>query len=123
MVDKILIPLYDSNHGNQLINIQQYLIENQPATIAVKCGNQSMNDAGISTGDILIVDRSIDAGNNHIVMADIGNAFAIRRLVTIDGTSWLNSENSSASFDNYIFQPDKNMEIVGVVTFVIKSLK
>lgn len=118
-----MISLYGSNHGNQLINIQQYLIKNQPATIAVKCGNQSMHDAGISTGDILIVDRSIDAENNHIVMADIGNAFAIRRLVTIDGIWWLISENSSASFDNYIFQPDKNMEIVGVVTFVIKSLK
>ncbi|PIT50189.1 LexA family protein [Snodgrassella communis] len=118
-----MIPIYETNQENQLIDLQQYLIRNQPATIAVRCGNESMRDAGISTGDILIIDRSIEAQNGNVVMADIGNAFTIRRLVLINGISWLNSDNSATSFDNYAFQPDKDMAIIGVVTFVIKAVR
>ncbi|MCO6555571.1 MAG: hypothetical protein J6572_11265, partial [Gilliamella sp.] len=62
-------------------------------------------------------------GDSYIVMADIGNAFTIRRLVLINGISWLNSDNSAARFDSYAFHPNKDMAIIGVVTFVIKAVR
>ncbi|WP_257381732.1 hypothetical protein [Snodgrassella alvi] len=42
-----MIPIYEANQENQLIDLRQYLIKNQPATIAVRCGNESMRDTGV----------------------------------------------------------------------------
>ena len=56
-----MIDLYETDQQRQSIDIQSYLIRNQPATIAVRCGNDSMKNAGIGTGDILIIDRSLEA--------------------------------------------------------------
>ncbi|WP_269146751.1 LexA family protein [Snodgrassella alvi] len=103
-----------------------YLIKNQPATIAVRCGNDSMKNAGISTGDILIIDRSLEARNSDIVMANIGTAFTIRRYELVNEIAYFNFDSTIGKFNNYIFCPQDNMEIVGVVgvvTFVIKAIR
>lgn len=118
-----MIDLYETDQQRQSIDIQSYLIRNQPATIAVRCGNDSMKNAGIDTGDILIIDRSLEARNSDIVMANIGTAFTIRRYELVNELAYLNFDSTIGKFDNYIFRPQDNMEIVGVVTFVIKAIR
>ncbi|MCX8749952.1 hypothetical protein J3U75_11400 [Snodgrassella sp. B3088] len=118
-----MIDLYETDQQRQSIDIQSYLIRNQPATIAVRCGNDSMKNAGIGIGDILIIDRSLEARNSDIVMANIGAAFTIRRFELVNEIAYLNFDSTIGKFDNYIFRPQDNMEIVGVVTFVIKAIR
>lgn len=106
------------------LDFNQYLIKNQAATIAVRCGGDSMHDAGISRNDLLIIDRSLTPKHRDIVMADLGNEFTIKRLYRLDnGNVELHSENSSQSYPNFKFSEGDTLAIVGVVTYVIKHVR
>ena len=56
------------------IDLNNYLIKNPLATFIVKSQGNSMLQAGIHSGDLLIVDRSIKAKNNSIVVASVDGA-------------------------------------------------
>lgn len=106
------------------LDFNQYLIKNQAATIAVRCGGDSMHDAGISRNDLLIIDRSIAPKHRDIVMADLGNEFTIKRLLQLDnGGIELHSENNSQPYPNFSFKEGDTLAIVGVVTYVIKHIR
>ena len=51
------------------LDLNEYLIKHPAATFIVKAKGPSMSDAGILSGDLLIVDRSIDPKSNDIVIA------------------------------------------------------
>ncbi|WP_370520845.1 LexA family protein [Snodgrassella sp. ESL0253] len=106
------------------LDFNQYLIKNQAATIAVRCGGDSMHDAGISRNDLLIIDRSLTPKHRDIVMADLGNEFTIKRLHKLNnGCIELHSENSSQSYPNFSFKEGDTLTIVGIVTYVIKHIR
>ena len=106
------------------LDFNQYLIKNQAATIAVRCGGDSMQDAGISRNDLLIIDRSLTPKHRDIVMADLGNEFTIKRLHKLDNSHIeLHSENSSQSYPNFSLKEGDTLAIVGVVTYVIKHIR
>ncbi|WP_239423552.1 LexA family protein [Snodgrassella communis] len=106
------------------LDFNQYLIKNQAATIAVRCGGDSMHDAGISRNDLLIIDRSLTPRHRDIVMADLGNEFTIKRLHKLSNNHIeLHSENSSQSYPNFSFRDGDTLTIVGVVTYIIKHTR
>lgn len=106
------------------LDFNQYLIKNQAATIAVRCGGDSMHDAGISRNDLLIIDRSLTPRHRDIVMADLGNEFTIKRLHKLSNNHIeLHSENSSQSYPNFSFREGDTLTIVGVVTYIIKHTR
>lgn len=61
------------------IDLNEQLIRNKPATFFMKMNGNSMINAGINEGDILIVDRSIKPVNGKIVIAVIDGEMLIRR--------------------------------------------
>lgn len=103
------------------LDFNEYLVKNRAATIAVYCGGESMKDASISKNDLLLIDRSREAKNLDIVMADLGNEYTIKRLHIKNGKISLHSENSSSSYPDFTFSQGDTLSIVGVVTHVIKS--
>jgi DNA polymerase V len=101
------------------IDLNRYLIKHPSATFLLRVSGDSMINAGISNGDILIVDRSIEAVHDRIVIAAIDNELTVKRLYNKDGVIMLMPENKK-------YQPIKIKEsneiiIWGVVTNVIKS--
>ncbi|MCJ7602937.1 MAG: LexA family transcriptional regulator, partial [Desulfobulbaceae bacterium] len=56
---------------DRLLDLNDLLIKNPPATFFVKVAGDSMTGAGIYDGCILIVDRSIEATNGRIVIAAV----------------------------------------------------
>lgn len=62
------------------IDLNEQLIRNKPATFIMRVGGDAMIDAGISSGDIVIVDRSVKAVNGKIVIAVLNGEMLIRRL-------------------------------------------
>jgi DNA polymerase V len=60
----------------------------------VKAFGDSMKDAGILEGDLLIVDRAIEPMNNHIVIASINDEQTVKRLKIKKGAVSLNPENA-----------------------------
>lgn len=61
------------------IDLNEQLIRNKPATFFMKVSGNSMINAGIYNGDIVIVDRSLKPQNGKIVIAVIDGEMLIRR--------------------------------------------
>ena len=100
------------------LDLNKHLIKNPTATFFVQVTGESMIDAGIKENDILVVDKTLEPVNNHIVIAVINNEFTVKRL-KIDTTGMhLIAENKS--FPS--LKIDEDCYICGVVTSVIHQL-
>jgi DNA polymerase V len=99
------------------INLQDYIVKNKEATFCVKVEGSSMTKAGINTGDIMIVDRSLTPKHNDIVLAVIDGDFTVKRLAVNDNSVYLVPENDS-------FSPIKitdlmDFQVWGIITHII----
>ncbi len=110
------------NYIEQELDVREYLIKNPEATFLVKAAGESMNNAGILDGDILIVDRSIEPKNNSIVITSIDGELTVKRLIIKFGgeKSYLQSENSK--YPNIELGLESNIKIWGVVTYAIHHI-
>jgi len=63
------------------LDLNEYLIENPSSTFYVRVEGDSMIGAGIYSGDILIVDRSLEAQNRKIVLAILNGEFTVKKLI------------------------------------------
>lgn len=106
---------------DKTLDLNQYLISNENATFLVRVASLSMRDAGIGIDDILIVDRSLDAKHNDIVIALIDNDFTLKRLKIKQGLSWLKAENPD--FQDIHLTEFQDSIIWGVVTSSIKRFR
>jgi len=100
------------------LSLSELLIINYLSTFLMKVSGDSMIDVGINNGDILIVDRSIEAKNRDIVIAVLeGNLTVKRLLIKPMGEIVLKSENPL--YQNILIPEGESLEIWGVVTSVI----
>jgi DNA polymerase V len=105
----------------QDINLHDYLIKNPPATFLVRAEGDSMLDAGIFSGDILVVDRSLTAQENNIVIAVIDGDLTVKRIqFTKQGVALL-PENKN--YKPIVISQDEELSIWGIVTNVIHSVR
>ena len=106
------------------LDFNEYLIHNPPATITVRCGGESMNDAGINKDDLLIIDRSATPRHMDVVLADLGNEYTIKRLhVLAKGQYEPHSENSKVNYPSFYCRGEEGFSVIGVVMFVIKAFR
>lgn len=103
------------------LDMNEHLIKNECATFIVKVGSLSMLNAGIDIDDELIVDRSLDAKHQDIVVALIENDFTVKRLMIDDSGRWLKAENPD--YKNIYFNEGQELIIWGVVTFILKNAR
>lgn len=103
------------------LDMNEHLIKNECATFIVKVGSLSMLNAGIDIDDELIVDRSLDAKHQDIVVALIDNDFTVKRLMIDESGRWLKAENPE--YKNIYFNEGQELIIWGVVTFILKNAR
>ena len=102
------------------IDLNKYLIENIPATFIVKSQGNCMLQAGIHSGDLLIVDRSIKPKNNSIVVASIDGDLTVKRIKISGKIFLLTSDNKK--YQNIKINNESNISIWGVITKVIHNV-
>lgn len=108
------------DHLEASIDLNQLYIEHPAATFFVRVQGHSMKDAGIHNGDMLIVDRSLEAKSGSIVIAVISGELTLKRLVVEGQQVWLKPEN--AEFEPLLITEEMDLHIWGVVAHVIHSL-
>lgn len=101
------------------IDLVSYLIARPSSTYALKVAGDSMVNAGILDGSFLLVDFSLHAQHNDIVVANIGGEFTVKRLVT-HPYAQLRAENPA--YPSIPIHDGEDLEIVGVVITVINTL-
>ncbi|MGH9901967.1 MAG: LexA family protein [Pyrinomonadaceae bacterium] len=75
------------------LDLNKHLIKHPVATFYVRVAGDSMVDAGIYPGSILVVDRAVEADDGDIVIARINDELCVKRLRVSGGKVWLLSEN------------------------------
>ena len=100
------------------LNLDKLLIKNRPSTFLIRAGGDSMINIGIYDGDILIVDRSLDAKSKDIVIASIFGELTVKKLLLdIHGNPQLKSENEL--YSSIEIKNKEDLIIWGVVTSAI----
>ena len=110
-------PSSADNAIDQKVDLNEFLIKNPTATFFVRVEGTSMLDAGIHPGDILIVDKSLEAEPDTVVVAIVDGEFLVKRYITECGKPCLVADNPD--FGRIELTDDMHVEIWGVVTFVI----
>ena len=75
------------------IDLNELLVGNPPSTFMFRVEGHSMVGAHIHDGDLVIVDRALEAHDKDIVLAVIDGEFTIKRLRRTRGRTWLQPEN------------------------------
>jgi DNA polymerase V len=102
------------------IDLNQYLIKNPSATFYGKVRGDSLRNAGIEEGDILIIDKSVEPADGKIAVCFLDGEFTAKRIRIRNNKIWLMPENEKYK---PIEVTEENQFIIwGVVTYVIKPL-
>ena len=103
------------------LDLNEYLIKHPAATFFVKVTGDSMTGAGINSGDILIVDRSVTAVNGSVIVAVINGEFTVKRFFRHGSGIQLVPENPA--YNPIEVKNGSDFEVWGVVMHVIHTVK
>ena len=101
------------------ISFDDFLIRNVEATFLLKVSGDSMSDAGILPGDMVLVDKSQTPESGDIVIAEVDGEWTMKYLSKRGNSTVLLPANT-----NYKpIKPRKELKIAGVVTAVVRKYK
>ena len=109
------------DHMEHGIDLNEELIRNPAATFLIRVQGESMRDAGIHSGDTLIVDKSVTPTDRKIVVAMIDGNFTVKRFRKTNERIFLEAANT-------IFAPievveEQELTIWGAVTYIIHQAR
>ena len=102
------------------LDLNELLVQRQEATYFLRVKGDSMLGAGIHPGDLIVVDRSINAEDGHVVVADIDGELTIKRLRWVNSVPELHPENPN--YPVIRFKEGQELRIWGVVTSAVHSV-
>ncbi len=113
-------PSFLEDHVEDYIDLNEFFIKDMEQTFMVMAEGDSMVGANIRSGDILIVDRSIEAQHGHIVIAGVDDNLTVKRLHIKDSEIFLKPENDK--YEPIKLNGNSRLHIWGVVTNIIHRL-
>jgi DNA polymerase V len=102
------------------ISLDKELIKNKEATFYARVDGNSMIDAGLENGDLLVIDRSLNPENGKIAVCYIDGEFTVKRIKKEKEKVFLLPENKK--YNPIEIKEENELIIWGIVTYVIKKL-
>ncbi|MDQ3077119.1 MAG: transcriptional repressor LexA [bacterium] len=103
----------------ETMSIDNYLIGNKEATFMLRVSGESMIEAGIQPGDMVIVERRTDAKDGDIIVAFIDGGYTVKFLRKRNNRIWL--EPANKNFEPIIPEENEELQIMAVVKAVIRK--
>lgn len=103
------------------LNLNELLVRNPAATYFVRAIGDSMTGAGIYSGDILVVDRSLDAFDGAIVIACIDNEFTVKYFRRDE--SGIRLEPANPAYPVIHLSGEHELRLFGIVTGAIRQFQ
>jgi len=106
------------------IDLNDAFIRHPEATYVMRAAGDAMRDAGIDSGDVLLVDRAINPAHGHVVIAIVDGELICRRLWKQEdrGRIHVRLQSAHPEHRDITIGADDEIEVWGVVTTVVKSL-
>lgn len=101
------------------IDFNTEYIKNKDATFYARVKGNSMKDAGIFDGDVLVIDRSLEPQNDKIAVCVIDGEFTVKRIRIEKDIVWLIPENDE--FKPIKVIPENEFIVWGIVIASIKK--
>ena len=106
------------DYAERGIDLNEQLIKNKPATFFMRVNSDAMSGNGIHMGDVVIVDRSLEAKNGKIIIAIVDGELLIRKLEIHESKIRLVASKKTAAID----LTEQSLKVWGVVTYVIHNV-
>lgn len=103
------------------LDLNEHLIAHPAATFFVRASGDSMIGAGIFSGDLLIVDRSVTPRSGKIIIAVLDGLLTVKRFCRYDDNH-ITLEPENSQYQSIRIHEDQQFEVWGVVIHVIHSL-
>lgn len=102
------------------INLHELIVRNPAATFFLRASGDSMLGVGTHDGDLLVVDRSLEASHNRVVIAAIDGELLVKKLCRKGGRVMLKSANEG--YPDFDISEREHVHIWGVVSHVVHRL-
>lgn len=103
--------------GGLVLDLNELLVSHPISTYYLRVEGESMSGIGIASGDIVVVDRSLEARSGDIVVAAVDGDFTLKRLKRNGAQAWLVAEHPD--YSPIALHHAQDAHIWGVVTFWI----
>jgi len=101
------------------LSLDDLLIQNREATFLLNVSGDSMTGAGIMPGDMVLIDRSLQAKSGDIVIAQVDGEWTMKYLRKRGDTVTLVAANPKYP----PIRPKQELKVAGVVTAVVRKYK
>lgn len=102
------------------ISLDKELVKNSESTFYARVSGNSMEDAGLCDGDMIVIDRSLNPENNKIAVCFLDGEFTVKRIVKRGKSLFLKPENKN--YQEIKINEESELLIWGLVTYVIKKI-
>jgi len=99
------------------LDLNELVIQHPAATYFVRASGDSMINAGIYSGDVMVVDRSLAPRSGAIVVAVIDGEFTVKRVRRYKGKVLLEAANNK--YPSIEIKKENEFAIWGVVTHIV----
>lgn len=101
------------------LDLNELLVARPSATYFVRAEGDSMTGAGIRSGDLLVVDRSIEPEDGSIVIACVDGEFTVKYLRRDRASGTVRLEAANPAYRPIVFAGEMELRVFGVVTAVV----
>ncbi len=110
-----------TDYMTQAIDLNRELVRHPAATFYGRVVGDSMIDAGVDEGDILVIDRSLDAKDGDMAVCFVDGEFTLKYLKFHEGGLTLVPANGK--YTPVEIQEGSDFKMWGVVTYIIKKVR
>lgn len=103
------------------IDLNRELVKNPAATFFGRVSGDSMTGAGIEDGDLIVIDKSLEASEGDIAVCFLDGEFTLKRIHIEKEVIWLVPENPK--YRKIRVTADQHFMVWGVVTYSIKDIR
>ena len=112
-----------ADHTGERINLAHEMTPHPETTFYARVEGDSMRDAGILDGDVVVVDRSLEPKNGDFIIAFIDNEYTLKefKMDEKNNCAWLIPHNPE--FQPIRIDKETNFQVWGVVTYAIHKVR
>jgi DNA polymerase V len=98
------------------IDLNSELIKNPPATFLIRVQGNSMTEHKIISGDLLVVDRSLNLKNDCIAIINFNNELVVKNIIRENNNFYIKNKE-----DKTLINENSDINVWGVVTYIIHA--